>query len=146
MADIYHQIGVKAELDNVYASLTTLEGLSSWWTETTGSTGINEILHFHFGDQVIEMTITSLAPGKHAQWLCTEKEGEWKDTMISFDLEQADEQVFINFAHRNWNEQTMLCAHCSTKWAIFLMSLKDYLEKGRGQPFPYDVHVNHSDI
>lgn len=32
--------------------------------------------------------------------------------------------------------------HCSTKWAIFLMSLKAYLETGAGQPSPHDVKID----
>jgi hypothetical protein len=34
-------------------------------------------------------------------------------------------------------------AHCSTKWAVFLLSLKDLLEKDKGQSAPDDVAVNH---
>ena len=39
MADILHRIGVKdSSPDDVYAALTTLEGLSGWWArDTTGS-------------------------------------------------------------------------------------------------------------
>ena len=31
--------------------------------------------------------------------------------------------------------------HCSTKWAIFLMSLKSLVETGKGQPSPDDVTI-----
>jgi hypothetical protein len=30
-------------------------------------------------------------------------------------------------------------AHCSARWAYFLLSLKSYLETGRGTPFPEDL-------
>ena len=35
--------------------------------------------------------------------------------------------------------------HFSTKWAIFLLSLKAWLEGAEGRPAPYDVkiHVNY---
>lgn len=145
MADIYHQIGVKADIEKVYSAVSTLEGLAGWWTQATGSTEKGGGLYFHFNDIKIEMTILELLPVKKVVWQCTEKEGEWKDTIITFELEEADGQVFINFSHKNWAEQTSLCSHCSTKWAVFLLSLKDYLEKGRGHPFPDDVHINHMD-
>ena len=32
--------------------------------------------------------------------------------------------------------------HCSTKWAIFLMSLKSLLETGKGAPHPNDVKID----
>jgi len=146
MADIYHQVGVKTVIEKVYRALITLDGLSGWWTEATGDTQVDGTLHFHFNDINIEMTILQLLPAKKVCWQCSEKEGEWKNTMITFDLEQAEEQVFINFSHSNWAEQSSLCSHCSTKWAVFLLSLKDYLKKGKGQPFPDDVQVNHIDF
>jgi uncharacterized protein YndB with AHSA1/START domain len=146
MADIYHQIGVKADNDKVYSAISTLEGLSGWWTDATGNTQKGGKLYFHFNDASIEMIITELVPAKKVVWQCSEKEGEWKDTIITFELEKTGDQVFINFSHKNWVQQTSLCSHCSTKWAVFLLSLKDYLEKGQGQPFPGDVHINHTDF
>ena len=146
MADIYHQVGVRTDIEKAYRALTTLDGLSGWWTKTTGDTVESGRLNFHFKDIDIEMSIIQLKPVNKVAWQCTEKEGEWKDTTITFDLEQAEDQVFVNFSHRSWAAQTSLCAHCSTKWAVFLLSLKDYLETGKGQPFPNDVHVNHIDV
>jgi hypothetical protein len=32
--------------------------------------------------------------------------------------------------------------HCSTKWAIFLMSLKAFVETGKGAPSPDDVKID----
>jgi hypothetical protein len=31
--------------------------------------------------------------------------------------------------------------HCSTKWAIFLMSLKSLVETGQGSPSPDDTQI-----
>ena len=36
-------------------------------------------------------------------------------------------------------------AHCSCKWAVFLLSLKDALETGKGRPFPDDIHIDHDE-
>ena len=38
MVDILHRVGMKsASADDVYAALTTIEGLSGWWaTDTKG--------------------------------------------------------------------------------------------------------------
>ena len=145
MTDIYHQVGVRTEIEKAFDALTTLEGLSGWWTEASGESKEGGNLHFHFGDTVLEMTVMQLKPTDKIVWHCTEKKGEWKDTIITFKLDASDEQIFINFSHTGWAAQTDLCAHCSTKWAVFLLSLKDYLEKGKGQPFPDDIHVNHTD-
>jgi hypothetical protein len=31
--------------------------------------------------------------------------------------------------------------HCSTKWATFLLSLKDLVENGKGRPEPRDTKI-----
>jgi hypothetical protein len=46
------------------------------------------------------------------------------------------------FAHRGWREQVPFMHHCSTKWAIFLMSLKSLVETGTGAPDPVDVKIS----
>ena len=146
MADIFHQVGIKADTSVTYTALTTLEGLSNWWTDTSGDTGEGGTLVFHFDEHAVEMTIVELQPNKKIRWKCTVKSGEWKDTFVTFELAETTDQVFINFSHTNWTAQTELCSHCSTKWAVFLLSLKDYLEKGKGKPFPDDIHINHNDF
>ena len=143
MAGIYHQVGVNVDITSVYQAITSQEGLSNWWTKTTGDTSVGSKLNFHFNEQIIEMTILELITDKKIVWQCTEKKSEWKDTIITFNLEATDEQIFINFSHTNWAEQSNLCSHCSTKWAVFMLSLKTYLETGKGRAFPDDVHINH---
>jgi hypothetical protein len=31
---------------------------------------------------------------------------------------------------------------CSMHWAIYLLSLKEFVETGKGRPHPYDMPVN----
>ena len=143
MAAIHHQVGLKAKPTDIYQAITTLDGLSSWWTKTTGNTNIGDKLNFHFNEHIVEMKILELINNQKIVWQCSDKEGEWKNTIITFELVTSEEQVFINFSHTNWAEQTDLCSHCSTKWAVFILSLKSYIETGKGQPFPEDVQINH---
>jgi len=145
MADIFHQIGVKVSASQAYNAITKLEGLSSWWTRCTGNPNIDGVLIFHFGEHIVRMTIKELVPDRKVTWLCSVESGEWKDTQITFDLVESGEQIFINFSHTRWATQSELCSHCSTKWAVFLISLKQYLETGKGQPFPEDIPINHND-
>ena len=46
------------------------------------------------------------------------------------------------FRHQDWREPVEFMHHCSTKWAIFLMSLKALVETGTGQPNPADVKID----
>ena len=56
-------------------------------------------------------------------------------------LSQSGDYTVVNFAHRGWKEEVEFTAHCSTKWAIFLMSLKDLVETGKVRPAPDDVII-----
>lgn len=143
MATIYHQVGIKASTGDTLIALTTLEGLSSWWSRAEGSCSPGDALTFYFGEHAVKMLVEQPSKTSRVQWRCIDDEGEWKDTLFTFDLVDDETQVLINFTHSKWNEVTDLFSHCSTKWAVFLLSLKDYLETGKGKPFPNDIPINH---
>jgi hypothetical protein len=51
MVDILHKVGIKSSSQNdVYKALTTVEGLSAWWTnDTQGESNVGGVLLFRFG-------------------------------------------------------------------------------------------------
>lgn len=146
MVDINHRIGIKASPEQVYEALTTNEGLAKWWTsDTTGAGGIGSIIKFRFNGGGPDFTVTMLVPNQTVCWQHLGNIPEsWIDTEISFDLDTADEQTFVRFSHSNWKESSDFMAHCNTKWAVFLLSLKEMLETGKGKPFPNDIQIDHS--
>ena len=50
--------------------------------------------------------------------------------------------TILNFGHRNWKEPVEFMGRCSMKWAVFLMSLRDLVETGKGKPAPDDVKID----
>lgn len=66
----------------------------------------------------------------------------WIGSNISFELKQNGEHVLVIFKHMGWKEPVQFMHHCSTKWAIFLMSLKSLMEGGKGQPRADDVKID----
>lgn len=144
MATIYHQIGIKAPVEKIYNALTSLEGVSSWWAPASGACDAGSELVFHFGEHKVTMQVIASVSNLRVVWENIDDEGEWKDTLFTFDLQQDDEQVLVNFTHADWEEVTELFTHCSTKWAVFLLSLKEYVETGTGKPFPNDIAINHT--
>lgn len=149
MADIIHRIGIKSPAAEVYDAISTVKGLSGWWTEeTTGDDSVGGKIGFCFrsetgdlkGEMVME--VKELAPGKAVKWVCVEGPEEWIGTNITFDLSLQDDQVIILFGHRNWRETIDFTAHCSMKWAVFLLSLRDYVETGKGKPSPHDLKID----
>jgi uncharacterized protein YndB with AHSA1/START domain len=147
MVDILHRVGIKASLDEVYRALATREGLAGWWTtDTQGTNKVGEALKFRFtadGKELggFDMKVLELKPGKRVLWQVVEGPAEWIGTKISFDLRQEADFAVVLFKHQDWKEPAEFMHHCSTKWAIFLMSLKSLVETGKGQPSPDDVRI-----
>ena len=75
-------------------------------------------------------------------WRIASGADEWVDTRVRFDLSQVDGYTVVRFGHNGWAEPGEFMAHCSTKWATYLMSLKSYVETGTGQPAPVDVQIS----
>lgn len=143
--DILHRVGVKsASLDDVYDAITTVEGLSNWWTtDTTGSPEVDGVLAFRFGPPGgFDMKVVELQPAKHVLWEVVDGPEEWVGTTISWDLKQEDDFTIILFKHEGWRDPVEFMYHCSTKWASFLLSLKQLLETGTGSPTPHDQRIS----
>ena len=144
MVDILHRVGMKsASLDDVYAALTTLEGLSGWWaTDTKGQTEVGGILEFRFEPGGFDMKVLELNPAEGVLWEVTDGPAEWIGTTVRWDLKQVGDYTIVLFAHEGWKEPVEFMYHCSTKWATFLVSLKQLVETGTGAPEPYDLKIS----
>jgi uncharacterized protein YndB with AHSA1/START domain len=144
MADILHRVGVVAPLGDVYRALATPEGLAGWWTaDTVGESESGGKLAFRFGEAGgFDMEILELDPAGRVRWRVTGGPGEWIGTEIGWRLDQRGDYTIVLFAHEGWREPVEFMHHCSTKWATFLMSLKEFVETGRGHPAPGDVRIS----
>jgi uncharacterized protein YndB with AHSA1/START domain len=144
MSDILHRVGVKASPADVFAALTTIDGLAGWWTEdTTGDP--DGVIQFRFaaaGGEGFDMKVLETKPGELVRWEVVDGPPEWIGTHIRFDLSQTDEWAIVLFKHEGWKEPVEFMHHCSTKWASFLLSLKKYVETGKGDPSPNDVVIS----
>ena len=144
---IRHEVGIKASPEAVYGALTEVKKLAGWWTSDTRGDGskVGGVLEFWFGDFCQKFEVVELQPGKLVRWKGDREEGieEWAGTEVSFALSADEAQCWVEFGHSGWREQTDFFAHCSTKWAVFMLSLKDLLETGKGRPAPDDVPINH---
>ena len=142
MPTILHRVGINTTPEKVFEALSTIEGLRHWWTvETTGNAKRGGLIDFGF----CEMKVVVSEPNKLVQWKCTRGPNEWIGTEVIFQLKWQDEQTFVSFKHANWKKPVEFMHHCSTKWATFLLSLRDWLERSEGRPYPYDVKIHVGD-
>jgi uncharacterized protein YndB with AHSA1/START domain len=148
MANIIHKVGIKAPLNKVYAAIASVEGVAGWWTkETSGDAKLGGTMTVAFRDHGEEkgrmnFELTKLEPNEKVVWRFTSGPEEWLGTEVTFNLAQRGDMTVVLFGHNNWPEAKEFMAHCSTKWATFLLSLKQLAETGEGRPAPNDVKID----
>ena len=144
MVDILHRLGIKSQVADVYTALTTAEGLAGWWTTKAEGDGdeVGGVVQFRFGAGGFDMKVLELDQDRHVVWEVVDGPEEWIGTHVRWDLAQADDYAVVLFKHEGWKEPVEFMHHCSTKWAIFLMSLKSLVETGKGNPDPDDVKID----
>jgi uncharacterized protein YndB with AHSA1/START domain len=147
MPEINHRVGIRGSLHDVYTALTTDAGLSTWWTtDTKGAGEAGSIIEFRFNGGGPDFEVIELQPDRLVRWRHSGNMPEqWVGTGVSFELSEQEGQVFVRFRHSGWKEASDFMAHCSSKWGVFLLSLKQAIETGSGRPFPRDIHIDHSE-
>nr|WP_162907813.1 SRPBCC domain-containing protein [Allorhizocola rhizosphaerae] len=145
--DILHRIGAQSSPDKVYTALATIDGLAGWWTEKTdGDSDVGGVIRFRFDNAPapggFDMLVLDAQPAQLVRWEVVDGPEEWIGTRIRFELKQEDDYTVVLFRHEGWKEPVEFMHHCSTKWATFLMSLKQLVETGKGQPAPHDVRIS----
>ncbi len=145
--DILHKVGIKSSPDAVYKALTTREGLAAWWTnDSQGEGKVGGVLQFRFrlkdSEGGMDMKVLELHPAKRVLWQVVGGPAEWIGTKVSWELKQEGDWAIVLFKHQGWKEAVEFMHHCSTKWAVFLLSLKSLLETGKGAPNPNDFKLD----
>jgi len=148
MFDIIHRIGIKAPASKVHAAVSTVAGIAGWWTqETSGEPELARTMQVVFrskaGDEVGRMKFELLkSTPEEVVWRFTAGPEEWLGTDVTFALSQQGDTTIVLFGHRNWQKTVEFTAHCSMKWATFLLSLRQLVETGSGQPAPDDLKID----
>ena len=142
MSNICLTFGTNTTATKVMDALTSIDGLAGWWThETTGNPKQGGVVSFTFGNNGgFDMRVLK-SDAQQVQWECIKGPDDWLGTHIEFDIQTRDTHNQIMFRHKGWASENPFFHHCSTKWATFLLSLRDYVEKGKGHPFPDDVKI-----
>lgn len=147
MDDILHRIGITAAPEEVDTALTTIAGLAGWWTEdTSGDPSAGGVIRFRFAGAPapggFDMRVVETRPGELVLWEVVAGPEEWVGTQVRFDLGRQDGWTIVRFGHLGWPAPSEFMAHCSTKWATFLLSLKQLVETGTGRPAPDDLRIS----
>jgi len=131
MAEIKHQIPVKASPQKVYAALATQAGLREWWTaDTTADEEVGGKAEFGFDKRgmVFRMNIDKLEPSKRVVWSCHGDHPEWNGTVLTWELSSQNGDTVLRFNQSGWKQISDFCATCNSTWGELMYRLKDYVE------------------
>jgi uncharacterized protein YndB with AHSA1/START domain len=139
MPDIMHLTNINASTELVYQAITTAEGIRNWWTrDAVIDSTIGGIGEFGFFNRriVTKIEITELKPPVRVGWktISSGAPGGWSGTTVTFDLRNEGSETVLSFAHRGFEHADEGYARVTTGWGIYLGSLKQYLEMGKGAP------------
>ncbi len=131
MADLKHQIPIKAAPEKVYAAIATQAGLRGWWTaDTKADERVGGKAEFGFNKRgmVFRMDIETLEPAKRVVWRCHGDHPEWAGTVLTWELSPQGGGTTLRFTHGNWKSVSDYYAMCNSTWGELMYRLKDYVE------------------
>ncbi len=134
---IKHLFHINASKSKVFEALSTIKGLSNWWTtDTKGNTSIGGIIKFRFADSGgPDMKVTESWPNEKVSWECVESNHGWKGTTFTFLLDENDGKTRVRFSHDGWQNNDDFYAICSFSWGRYMESLRQLCQTGKGEAF-----------
>jgi uncharacterized protein YndB with AHSA1/START domain len=137
MESIKHLLLINSPRDKVYKAISTIDGLSNWWTsDTKGDSKPGGEIEFRFGPYPpLILKVSELKDNEIVEWKCESDMMGWKDTKLKFLLDDQDDKTRVRFEHSNWKETDDDFAAVSFTWTRYLSSLKQFCQTGEGEAF-----------
>ncbi len=146
MDAIRHRVGIKTSIDNAYEAVFTPEKLQGWWaTAARGSTELGSQIELEFpGYPSFRWEIAEKSNNERVVLKWVSGPDPWRGSELQFEFVQSDIQVFVTLTHKTTDDTPPEAfQYFCTKWPLFLVSLKEFLETGSGRPYPNDIRIQH---
>ena len=139
MADIVNEFTIEAAPQRVWNALTRSEEIARWWTDDLSATpevGTQAEFRFRQGTFVIQFEVTELDSDKKVRWITRQgpSTGHWAGTSVTWHLEPVHNGTRVVFNHEGFAQADERYEITRAWWEHFLVSLKSYLETGKGTP------------
>jgi uncharacterized protein YndB with AHSA1/START domain len=140
MFSIKHLFHINASKEKVFEALTTIKGLSGWWTATTGGDAkVGGTVQFRFGDMGgPDMKVKEIKSNESVSWECVGGPEDWIGHIFSFHLDTADNKTRVRFEQSGWKENDDFYASCNFSWGRYMESLRQLCQTGKGEAFGSD--------
>lgn len=135
---IWHEIRIKAPPAAVYEAVTNPKMIALWWIpDARGESAVGKTLEFWIGDFCQPMHVAALQPSRRVLWRASETGlADWRGTEVEFLLISGTDRTSVQLRHSGWSEGVAGLPYYSMSWAAYLASLKEFIEIGKGHPFP----------
>lgn len=142
MASINHLFHINASKEKVFEALTTIKGLSNWWTNNiTGNSKVGSIINFRFGGfGGPDMKVKEITPNKSVTWECVDGPEGWIGHIFTFQLDTNDNKTRVRFEQSGWKETDDFYASCNFSWGRYMESLRQFCQTGKGEAFGSDEY------
>jgi uncharacterized protein YndB with AHSA1/START domain len=137
MASIKHLFHINASKEKVFEALTTIKGLSNWWTvKTSGDCKLGAVIQFRFGDMgAPDMKVKEIKANESVIWECVGGPEDWIGHTFSFYLDTAGNKTRVQFEQSGWEETDDFYASCNFSWGRYMESLRQLCQTGKGEAF-----------
>ena len=106
----------------------------------------NSGIQFRFNGEGADCEVIELVTDSNVHWRHSGTMPEaWMGTEVSYRLQPDEAQTYVLFLHENRKQSSDFMGHCSIRWAVFMLCLKQALETGKGRPHPHDIHIDHDE-
>ena len=142
MHTVMHLVKIHAAPAAVYQAITTSRGIRQWWTrDATIAQEVGGAGEFGFNGKrlVAKVSIEALDPAVGTRWKVVN--AAWPGDDIEFKLKADGNDTVLLFAHRGFPNADEAFASATTRWGLYLLSLKRCLQTGEGTPNPDDVEA-----
>ena len=136
--DYENTVIVQASPDAVFDALTTLSGLTAWWSPVTGSGEAGGELSFTMNaPEPCVMRVDVAARPALVQWTCISCDfmPDWVGTRPTYTIIPLDDGTTeLRFRHIGLTSDLECIDMCTSGWNHFIPSLRDYAATGNGSP------------
>ncbi len=134
---IKHLFHISASREEVFKAITTIEGLSHWWTtDTVGNAELGGIIQFRFAASGgPDMKVAEMNENESLLWECVASSHGWTGHTFEFLLDENEGKTRVRFSHNGWAGQDDFYAICSFAWARYMVSLRQLCQTGKGEAF-----------
>lgn len=138
MATLYHQLWIACPAQRLFAAISQVEGVASWWHAPRAvMTDACVMWEFRPGPEhgVLKMKIVEQTPTRRVEWKCVSMHPEsspvsaWTGTHIVFEISEEKAQSVLDFRHVGWDEHSPYFGFCNYHWGQALAKLKELCER-----------------